>query len=75
MVLALLGGLRQVFKDGKFPWLKNGDTWSIFPNMRNVFIMGSGNATFATSVLQHNEWLTPCDPASAPPPRAASYRV
>ena len=48
-----------VFVQDKFPWLKNGKTWSINPDMRNVFIMGSGNATFNHSVLQHNEWLTP----------------
>ena len=48
-----------VFNQGKYPWLKNGSTWSIAPKTRNVFIMGSGNATFATSALQHNEWLTP----------------
>lgn len=48
-----------VFEQGKFPWLKNGKTWNIFPDMRNVFIMGSGNATFNHSQLQHNEWLTP----------------
>ena len=29
-----------VFTQGMYPWLKNGSTWSIFPNMRNVFIMG-----------------------------------
>merc|ERR1719329_1363647 len=27
-----------VFKEGKFPWLKNGDTWSINPDTRNIFI-------------------------------------
>lgn len=48
-----------VFKQGKFPYLKTGNTWSVYPNMRNVFIMGNGNGTFKTSVLQHNEWLTP----------------
>lgn len=48
-----------VFEQGKYPWLKNGSTWSIYPNMRNVFIMGSGNSSFDHSVLQHNEWLTP----------------
>jgi len=47
-----------VFHQGKFPWLKNGQTWSISPDMRNVFIMGNGNSTFNHSVLQHNEWLT-----------------
>lgn len=54
-----------VFKQGKFPWLKNGNTWSVYPNMRNVFIMGSGNSTFNHSVLQHNEWLTPAYGAGA----------
>jgi hypothetical protein len=48
-----------VFKQGKFPWLKNGDTWSINPDIRNVFIMASGNQTYAQSKLEHNEWLTP----------------
>ena len=48
-----------VFKQGKFPWLKNGDTWSIDGDIRNVFIMASGNQTFAESRLNHNEWLTP----------------
>ena len=48
-----------VFKEGKFPWLKEGDTWSINPDIRNVFIMASGNQTYAQSKLEHNEWLTP----------------
>jgi len=48
-----------VFSQGKFPWLKNGDMWSVYPNMRNVFIMASGNATYNQSAHQHNEWLTP----------------
>ena len=48
-----------VFKQGKFPWLKNGDTWSINGDIRNVFIMASGNQTFAESALNHNEWMTP----------------
>jgi len=47
-----------VFKGGKFPWMKNGNMWSVYPNMRNVFIMSNGNSTFNESVLQHNEWLT-----------------
>ena len=48
-----------VFEQGKYPWLKNGKYWSVYPKVRNVFIMGSGNNTFNNSVLQHNEWLTP----------------
>ena len=48
-----------VFKQDKFPWLKNGDTWSIDGDTRNVFIMANGNATFAESKLNHNEWMTP----------------
>ncbi len=48
-----------VFKQNKFPWLKNGDTWSIDGDTRNVFIMANGNSTFAESKLNHNEWMTP----------------
>ncbi len=48
-----------VFREGKFPWLKNGNTWSIDGDTRNIFIMASGNQTFAESKLGHNEWMTP----------------
>jgi alpha-galactosidase len=48
-----------VFKQGKFPWLKKGDTWSVDSNMRDVFIMASGNQTYAESKLEHNQWMSP----------------
>ena len=32
--------------------------WTVSPNVRNVFIMGSGNASFENSKLQHNEFMT-----------------
>lgn len=43
----------------KYPYLlaKNG-SWSVLPDVRNVFIMGGGNASFADSKLEHNEWMT-----------------
>ena len=46
-----------VFEQGKFPWLKNGDTWSVSSNIRNVAVMANGNQTFNHSVMHHNEWL------------------
>lgn len=49
-----------VREEGKFQYLLTPDqnNWAVLPNTRNVFIMGSGNATFNQSVLQHNEFMT-----------------
>jgi len=32
--------------------------WAVRRDVRNVFIMGNGNATFESSKLEHNEWLS-----------------
>ena len=50
-----------VRNEGKYQywWDAAAKTWAVKPNMRNVFIMASGNSTFNHSVLQHNEWMTP----------------
>ena len=47
--------------EGKYQywWDAAAKTWAVKPNIRNVFVMASGNATFNHSVLQHNEWMTP----------------
>ena len=44
----------------KYPYLWNAssNSWAVSPNVRNVFIMGSGNASFQDSKLQHNESMT-----------------
>jgi len=43
----------------KYPYLWDDATnyWAVRRDVRNVFIMGSGNATFEHSKLQHNEWF------------------
>jgi len=43
----------------KYPYLieANG-SWAVSHDVRNVFIMGSGNQSFEKSKLQHNEWMT-----------------
>jgi len=43
----------------KYPYLlaPNG-SWAVRNDVRNVFIMGSGNKSFEESKLQHNEWMT-----------------
>jgi len=54
-----------VMAEGLYPYLKDDSTggWSVRDDVRNVFIMGSGNNTFEDSVsrgwLFHNEWMTP----------------
>ena len=53
--------LLEAVEDGEYPYLWNAaaKNWKVWPNLRNVFIMGSGNSTFNKSVLQHNEWMNP----------------
>lgn len=42
-----------------YPYLVDGaGNWSVSKDVRNVFIMTSGNATFNHSKLEHNEWMT-----------------
>ena len=31
--------------------------WAVRKDVRNVFVMGSGNASFEQSKIQHNEWM------------------
>lgn len=44
----------------KYPYLWDEATgdWAVSETVRNVFIMGSGNASFSQSKLQHNEFMT-----------------
>eukprot|EP01062_Namystynia_karyoxenos_P015692 TRINITY_DN15712_c0_g1_i1.p1 TRINITY_DN15712_c0_g1~~TRINITY_DN15712_c0_g1_i1.p1 ORF type:complete len:340 (+),score=126.87 TRINITY_DN15712_c0_g1_i1:103-1122(+) len=44
----------------KYPylWDSAAGAWAVRKDVRNVFIMGSGNASFENSKLQHNEWMT-----------------
>jgi len=43
----------------KYPYLIDANgSWAVRNDVRNVFIMGSGNASFEKSKLQHNEWMT-----------------
>lgn len=46
--------------EGKYPYLFDAATqkWTTSKNVRNVFIMGSGNQSFEASKLQHNESMT-----------------
>ena len=39
-------------------WNTSSGAWATSPNVRNVFIMGSGNQSFEASKLQHNEFMT-----------------
>lgn len=39
-------------------WNASSNTWAVSPTVRNVFIMGSGNASFEKSKLEHNEFMT-----------------
>ena len=41
-----------------YPYLvdSKGD-WAVRNDVRNVFVMGSGNASFESSKIQHNEWM------------------
>lgn len=42
-----------------YPYLVDGTgNWTVSKDVRNVFIMGSGNASFNQSKLFHNEWMT-----------------
>lgn len=49
-----------VMEEHKYPYLWDQRTgnWTIRDDVRNVFIMGSGNASFAQSTLENNEWMT-----------------
>lgn len=44
----------------KYPylWNKTSGDWAVYHNIRNVFIMGSGNQSFNASKLLHNEWMS-----------------
>jgi hypothetical protein len=44
---------------GLYPYLLESGGWSVRDDVRNVFIMGSGNQSFEKSKLFHNEWMTP----------------
>lgn len=44
---------------GLYPYLLDSGSWSVRDDVRNVFIMGSGNQSFEKSTLFHNEWMTP----------------
>jgi len=48
-----------VFQDGMYPYLQDKATkqWAVSPQVRNVFIMTSGNATFDKATLQDNEFM------------------
>lgn len=48
-----------VEKEGKYPylWNKTSNDWSTSPNVRNVFVMGSGGVTSGIT-LQNNEFMT-----------------
>jgi len=70
--------LHAVTKEGLYPYLWNEQTsnWAVLENTRNVFIMGSGNSTFANSQLQHNEWMSPFDvPDPVPPSKSGSHKT
>jgi hypothetical protein len=45
--------------DGMYPylWDQKTDQWAVADQVRNVFIMTSGNSAFNRSVLQDNEWM------------------
>lgn len=47
-----------VHSEGKYQYLLDSSGgWQSLDTVRNVFIMGSGNQSFETSKLQHNEWM------------------
>jgi len=48
-----------VQKEKKYQYLldSKGQEWGTWDNIRNVFIMGSGNKSFEDSKLSHNEWM------------------
>jgi len=62
-----------VHKKSLYPYLVNasGD-WTARDDVRNVFVMGSGNSGFAKAKQQHNEWMT-ADPAARP--KGSSHRT
>jgi len=45
--------------EGKYPYLWDAakKDWAVQSDVRNVFIMGSGNSSFEKSKLQHNEFM------------------
>eukprot|EP00045_Choanoeca_perplexa_P004653 m.39629 g.39629 ORF g.39629 m.39629 type:complete len:387 (+) comp12687_c0_seq2:60-1220(+) len=49
-----------VMTEHKYPYLWDSTTgnWTVRNDVRNVFIMGSGNASFGSSKLENNEWMT-----------------
>ncbi|XP_065179602.1 uncharacterized protein LOC135810063 [Sycon ciliatum] len=42
----------------EYLWDAKNNSWAVRDDVRYVFTMGSGNATFAKSQLLHNEWMT-----------------
>eukprot|EP00051_Salpingoeca_urceolata_P026277 m.476708 g.476708 ORF g.476708 m.476708 type:complete len:357 (+) comp20622_c0_seq1:1351-2421(+) len=49
-----------VHTEGRYPylWNKANNSWAVRDDVRYTFIMGSGNASFEKSKLEHNEWMT-----------------
>lgn len=42
-----------------YPYLVDAaGNWTVRKDVRNVFVMGSGNASFNKSKVEHNEWMT-----------------
>jgi len=54
------GGLEYAtVEKGLYPYLHDqSGSWSVRDHVRDVFIMGSADAAYEDSKLQHNEWLT-----------------
>jgi hypothetical protein len=49
-----------VHSEGRYPYLiDSAGAWITRQDVRHVFIMGSGNKSFAQSKLQHNEFMVP----------------
>lgn len=49
-----------VNQEKKYQYLldSQGKEWNVLSNVyRNVFVMGSGNQSFETAKIQHNEWM------------------
>jgi len=42
----------------QYLWDEAAGSWAVSDTVRNVFIMGSGNQSFETSTLFHNEFMT-----------------
>merc|ERR1711957_261305 len=56
-----------------YPYLVDASgSWKARDDVRNVFIMGSGNSGFAKAKLQHDEWMT-ADPSARP--KASSHKT